>query len=145
MRGLKLFTVLFVTFFALPAFAAEGSSGLNAISAALAISIAAFGGALGQGRAHGLSQGLLSGPENDPPQDSAQLGFVPVGQPAGRVLVRAAGQDVQGNDPGTDRAVDQRMPLPVHQGAQLLGQTGFAQSEAAQPSHNHTSAQTRGS
>ena len=51
MRGLKLFTVLFVTFFALPAFAAEGGSGLNAISAALAISIAAFGGALGQGRA----------------------------------------------------------------------------------------------
>ena len=40
-----------VLFFAMPAFAAGPNDGILGFSAALAISVAAFGGALGQGRA----------------------------------------------------------------------------------------------
>lgn len=49
----KNLLIAFATFFAaLPAFASEGGgNGLVAVGAALAISIAAFGGALGQGKA----------------------------------------------------------------------------------------------
>jgi F-type H+-transporting ATPase subunit c len=43
---------LFVMFFAVPAFAADGPANAGvAIAAAFAIAIAAFGGALGQGKA----------------------------------------------------------------------------------------------
>ena len=56
MRGLKFFVLILVTFFALPAFAdgdagAVADSGWKALSAALAIGLAAFGGSLGQARA----------------------------------------------------------------------------------------------
>ncbi|MCA9547907.1 MAG: ATP synthase F0 subunit C, partial [Myxococcales bacterium] len=44
-------TILFVLFFATPAFAAGPNDGILAFSAALAISVAALGGALGQGKA----------------------------------------------------------------------------------------------
>lgn len=48
----RFFAFLFVMFFAAPAFAADGPANTGvAIAAALAISVAAFGGALGQGRA----------------------------------------------------------------------------------------------
>jgi F-type H+-transporting ATPase subunit c len=46
----KILPFLAVTFFALPAFA-EGGNPVSHIAAALAIGVAAFGGALGQGRA----------------------------------------------------------------------------------------------
>ena len=51
MNIFKAFAFLAITFIALPAFAAEGSNSYNAFAAAFAISVAAFGGALGQGRA----------------------------------------------------------------------------------------------
>ncbi len=49
----SLFSFLFVSTLALPAFAGNGqeANGAVAIAAGLAIGIAAFGGALGQGRA----------------------------------------------------------------------------------------------
>lgn len=48
----RFFAFLFVMFFAAPAFAEGGPANAGvAIAAALAISVAAFGGALGQGRA----------------------------------------------------------------------------------------------
>ena len=46
----RIFTFLAITFIALPAFAAGEASG-SPMAAAIAISVAAFGGALGQGRA----------------------------------------------------------------------------------------------
>ena len=46
----KILPFLAVTFFALPAFA-EGGNPMSHMAAALAIGVAAFGGALGQGRA----------------------------------------------------------------------------------------------
>ena len=46
----KIIPFLAITFFALPAFA-EGGNSISHIAAALAIGVAAFGGALGQGRA----------------------------------------------------------------------------------------------
>ena len=46
----KILPFLAVTFFALPAFA-EGGNSVSHLAAALAIGVAAFGGALGQGRA----------------------------------------------------------------------------------------------
>jgi F-type H+-transporting ATPase subunit c len=52
MQMSKVFAFLFVTLFALPAFASEGGgSAAAAIAAGLTIGIAAFGGALAQGRA----------------------------------------------------------------------------------------------
>ena len=48
----KILPFLAVTFFALPAFAeGGGSDSVSHLAAALAIGVAAFGGALGQGRA----------------------------------------------------------------------------------------------
>ena len=44
-------TILFIMLFAAPAFAAGPNDGILGFSAALAISIAALGGALGQGKA----------------------------------------------------------------------------------------------
>jgi F-type H+-transporting ATPase subunit c len=53
MQVSKVFAFLFVTLFALPAFAQSGGSGnsVAALAAGLAIGVAALGGALGQGRA----------------------------------------------------------------------------------------------
>ena len=45
----KILPFLAVTFFALPAFA-EGGNSVSHLAAALAIGVAAFGGAFGQGR-----------------------------------------------------------------------------------------------
>ena len=53
-RIFTLFNFLLITFLAIPAFAADAvdpNAGIKAFSAAFAISVAAFGGALGQGRA----------------------------------------------------------------------------------------------
>ena len=50
-RFANFFYFLAVTFVAFPAFAEGKVDGISAIAAALSISIAAFGGALGQGRA----------------------------------------------------------------------------------------------
>ena len=51
-RFIQLFQFALVTLIALPAFAAEGAvNPVSAFAAAFAISVAAFGGALGQGRA----------------------------------------------------------------------------------------------
>ena len=52
MKITKILPFFAITFFALPAFA-EGTpaSGISHFAAAFAISVAAFGGALGQGRA----------------------------------------------------------------------------------------------
>lgn len=51
MKITKIIPFLAVTFFALPAFAEGAVNPVNAMAAAIAISVAAFGGALGQGRA----------------------------------------------------------------------------------------------
>jgi F-type H+-transporting ATPase subunit c len=52
MRFINLFQFALITFLALPAFAAEGAvDPMTHIAAALAISVAAFGGAIAQGRA----------------------------------------------------------------------------------------------
>ena len=50
MKITKIIPFLAVTFFALPVFA-EGGNPISHLAAAIAISVAAFGGALGQGRA----------------------------------------------------------------------------------------------
>ena len=50
MKITKIIPFLAVTFIALPAFA-EGGNPVSHLAAALAIGVAAFGGALGQGRA----------------------------------------------------------------------------------------------
>jgi len=47
----RIFTFLAITFIALPAFAADAAAAGSPLAAAIAISVAAFGGALGQGRA----------------------------------------------------------------------------------------------
>lgn len=58
-----LWTVL-ALFVATPAFAAEDGSGLRSLAAALAISVAAVGGALGQGKtATAALEGLARNPE----------------------------------------------------------------------------------
>lgn len=63
----RLLTILALSIVALPAFAQEGantsSAGLLGLGAALAISIAAFGGALGQGKA---AQAALDGIARNP-------------------------------------------------------------------------------
>jgi len=51
-RFIQLFQFALITFVALPAFAAEGGvDPISAFAAAFAISVAAFGGAIAQGRA----------------------------------------------------------------------------------------------
>jgi F-type H+-transporting ATPase subunit c len=67
----KLFTILALTIVALPAFAQEGTAavanssnaGMLGFAAAFAIGIAAFGGALGQGKA---AQAALDGIARNP-------------------------------------------------------------------------------
>jgi F-type H+-transporting ATPase subunit c len=52
MRFINIFQFALITFLALPAFAAEGAvSPMSHFAAAIAISVAAFGGAIAQGRA----------------------------------------------------------------------------------------------
>ncbi len=62
----SMFTFLVVLIAATPAFAAEGGGdrGLVALAAGLAIAVAAFGGAMGQGRAAAAAlEGLARNPE----------------------------------------------------------------------------------
>lgn len=64
----RLFTIIALTIVALPAFAQEGAAnasnaGMLGLASALAIGVAAFGGALGQGKA---AQAALDGIARNP-------------------------------------------------------------------------------
>ncbi len=63
----KLFSIVALTFIALPAFAQDGAAGSQAgllgLAAAISIAVAAFGGALGQGKA---AQAALDGIARNP-------------------------------------------------------------------------------
>lgn len=75
MKLIKALPFLVITFIALPAFAAEGltASPISHVAAAIAIGVAAFGGALGQGRA---AAAALEGIARNPSASGAL--FVPL-------------------------------------------------------------------
>ena len=63
----SLVYALAVSFFALPAMAQDGGTSLNALAACLGIAIAAFGGALGQGKAAAAAlEGIARNPAAQP-------------------------------------------------------------------------------